>query len=67
MRGKTFIKLKYMTMKTVKESRFLDIPTKAGFDLWNMFYMLPRVQICYAKRFQWSKRSRKDQNSSKGL
>ena len=45
MRGKTFIKLKSMTMKDVKESRFLDIPTNAGFDLWKVFYLLPREQI----------------------
>ena len=67
MRGNTFIKLKSMTIKNVKESRFLDIPTNAGFDLWKVFYMLPRVQLCYAKRFQKSKRLRIDQNSSKGL
>ena len=67
MRGKTFMKLKTMTLKNVKESRFLDIPTNGVFDIWNMFYLLPRVQLCHAKRFQKSKKLRNDQNSSKGL
>ena len=66
MRGKTFMKLKSMTQKNVKESRFLDIPTNAGFDLWKVFYLIPRVQICYAKRFQKSKKAKKGSKFIKG-
>ena len=65
--GKTFMKSKHMTFKNVKESRFLDIPSKGEFDIWKVVYMLPRVQIQYAKLFQRSKRLRTGQNSSKGL
>ena len=39
------MKSKYMTFKDVKESRFLDIPSKWDFDIWKVVYMLPRVQI----------------------
>ena len=61
------MKSKHMTFKNVKESQFLDIPSKWDFDIWKVVYMLPRVQIWYAKWFQKSKRLRDGQNLSKGL
>ena len=65
--GKTFMKSKCMTFKDVKESQFLDIPSNLIFDMWNVIYKLPRVQIWHAKLFQLSKRLRNDQNSFRGL
>ena len=56
-----------MTLRDVKESRFLDIPSKLKFDRWKVIYKLSRVHIWHAKLFQLSKRLRNDQNSFKGL
>ena len=36
--GKTFMRSKYMTFRDVKESRFLDIPSKLSFDIWKVIY-----------------------------